>query len=180
LDADRAPQLKAVVMRFSMIMKITLTIISFLFLAVSGCSVVKKIAPQPVKVEGIAMEPSLKHGDRVFISRNLDRIERSDIVIFYYPADQSKSYIKRVVGLPKDRVEIREGQLFINGERFAEPYVDSKYNQSPRSSNEILVPVDNYYVIGDNRDNSNDSRSWGPLPRRFIYGKFASKYYSAN
>ena len=160
-------------------MKIILTIVPFLLLSVSGCYVVKKVAHQPVKVEGIAMEPSLKHGDRVFISRDLDRIERSDIVIFYYPADQSKSFIKRVVGLPNDRVEIREGQLFINGDRVTEPYVDSKNNQSSRSTKEISVPEDNYYVVGDNRDNSNDSRSWGPLPRHFIYGKFASKYYSA-
>ena len=155
-------------------------IASFLLLTVSACSVVKKVALQPVKVEGIAMEPSLKHGDRIFISRALERIERSDIVIFYYPADQSKSYIKRVVGLPNDRVEIREGQVFINGESVAEPYVDSKYNQARRNINEISVPEENYYVIGDNRDNSNDSRSWGPLPRHFIYGKFAGKYYSAN
>ncbi len=161
-------------------MKVILTIVSFLLLTVSACSVVKQVALQPIKVEGIAMEPSLKHGDRIFISRALDRIERSDLVIFYYPADQSKSYIKRVVGLPNDRVEIREGQLFINGEGVAEPYVDSKYNQARRSMKEILVPEKTYYVIGDNRDNSNDSRSWGPLPRHFIYGKFASKYYSAN
>jgi len=162
------------------IRKIILIIVSFSLLAVSGCSAVKKLALQPVKGEGIAMEPSLKHGDRIFISRNFDRIERSEIAIFYYPADPSKSYIKRVVGLPNDRVEIREGQVFINGEKVAEPYVDSKNNQALRSSKEITVPEDNYYVIGDNRDNSNDSRSWGPLPRQFIYGKFASKYYSAS
>jgi signal peptidase I len=140
-------------------MKIILTIIFFLLLTVSACSAVKKIALQPVKVEGIAMEPSLMPGDRIFISRTLDRIEHGDIVIFYYPADQSKSYIKRVLGLPNDRVEIRERQVFINGEHVAEPYVDSKNNQALRSSQEITVPEDNYYVVGDNRDNSNHSRS---------------------
>jgi signal peptidase I len=173
----RAAEAKRSALR--VIMKIVL-IASFLLLTVSACSAVKKVALQPVKVEGIAMEPSLKHGDRIFISRDLDRIERSEIVIFYYPFDESKSYIKRVVGLPNDRVEIRQGQVFVNGEKVPEPYVDIKNNQALRSSTEITVPEDNYYVIGDNRDNSNDSRIWGPLQRHFIYGKFASKYYSAN
>jgi len=104
-------------------MKIILTIVSVLLLTLSACYVLKTVALQPVKVEGIAMEPSLKHGDRIFISRALDRIERSDIVIFYYPADQSKSFIKRVVGLPNDRVEIREGRVLVNGESLSEPYV---------------------------------------------------------
>ena len=117
----------------------------------------------------------LKHGDRIFISRNLGRIERGEIVIFYYPFDESKSYIKRVVGLPNDRVEIREGQVFVNAEEVREPYVDSKNNQAQRSSTEITVPGNSYYVLGDNRYNSNDSRTWGPLQRNFIYGKFASK-----
>jgi signal peptidase I len=150
------------------------------FLFGSGCSAVKKIAVQPVKVEGIAMEPSLKHGDRIFINRGYDRLDRGDIVIFYYPADQSKSYIKRIVGLPNDRIEIREGKVLVNGERLQEPYVDTKKNLSLRNSKEITLPADNYYVLGDNRDNSNDSRIWGPLPRHLIYGKFSSKYYSAN
>ena len=153
--------------------------VSFLLLT-GACSVVKEVAVQPVQVEGIAMEPGLKHGDRIFISRNPDRIERGEIVIFYYPFDESKSYIKRVVGLPNDRVEIREGQVFVNGEEVPEPYVDSKNNQAQRSSNEITVPGNSYYVLGDNRDNSSDSRIWGPLQRKSIYGKFASKYYSAN
>ncbi len=126
------------------------------------------------------MEPTLNHGDGIFISRSFDSIVRGDIVIFYYPVDQSKSYIKRVVGLPNDRVEVREGKLLINGEILHEPYVDAKNNQALVSSKEIKVPEGSYYVIGDNRDNSNDSRSWGALPYQFIYGKFTGKYYSAN
>ena len=89
-------------------MKTIITIVCGLFLAMCACSAVKTVALQPVKIEGTAMEPGLKDGDRIFISRALARIERGDIVIFYFPADQSKSYIKRVVGLPHDRVEIRD------------------------------------------------------------------------
>jgi signal peptidase I len=161
-------------------MKVNLLLFTLFLVIGSSCSTIKKIAVQPVKVEGVAMEPGLKHGDRIFIARSYDRIDRGDIVIFYYPADQSKSYIKRVVGLPNDRVEIREGRVLIDGESLAEPYVDAKNNQAMRSNNEIKLAEDSYYVLGDNRDNSNDSRSWGPLPKHFIYGKFASKYYSAN
>ncbi|MGI9067685.1 MAG: signal peptidase I [Pyrinomonadaceae bacterium] len=161
-------------------MKVSLLFLAFFLLIGSSCSMVKKIAVQPVKVEGVAMEPGLKHGDRIFIARSYDRIGRGDIIIFYYPADQSKSYIKRAVGLPNDRVEIREGRVLVNGESLPEPYVDAKNNQAMRSSNEIKLAEDSYYVLGDNRDSSNDSRSWGPLPKKFIYGKFASKYYSAD
>ncbi len=161
-------------------MKINLLFLAFFLLIGASCSVVKKIAVQPVKVEGVAVEPGLKHGDRIFIARSYDRIDRGDIVIFYYPADQSKSYIKRVVGLPNDRVEVREGRVLINGESLPEPYVVAEKNQSMRSSEEIKLAEDSYYVLGDNRDNSSDSRSWGPLPKHFIYGKFVSRYYSAN
>ncbi|MGH9883459.1 MAG: signal peptidase I [Pyrinomonadaceae bacterium] len=89
-------------------MRVKPLVLAFFILISSGCSTVKKIAVQPVKVEGIAMEPALTDGDRIFIDRGYDRIGRDDIVIFYYPADQSKSFIKRVVGLPNDRIEIRK------------------------------------------------------------------------
>jgi signal peptidase I len=179
LDGAGAPQPEPSIRRYPVIMKINLMVVSLLLLMGSACSAVWKVAVQPVRVEGIAMEPALRDGDRILISRNLDRIERSDIVVFYFPFDESKSYIKRVVGLPNDRVEVRQGQVFVNGEKVAEPYVDSKNNQVFSSSKEIVVPEDNYFVIGDNRDNSSDSRLWGPLQRHFIYGKFVSKYYSA-
>lgn len=160
-------------------MKVHLPILALIVLIGSDCSAVKKLAVQPVKVEGVAMEPALRNGDKIFIARSYDRIDRGDIVIFYYPADPSKSYIKRVVGLPNERVEIREGKVLINGESIPEPYVDARNNQAWQSRKEVKVPEGSYYVLGDNRDNSNDSRAWGPLPRHFIYGKFASKYYSA-
>lgn len=150
----------------------------FIVLAVS-CSVVKQAAVQPVKVEGIAMEPALNDGDRIVISRNPDKLERGDIVIFYYPADPSKSYIKRIIGLPNEEVELSSGNVLISGSNLTESYVNPKNNQARLSSDVIKIPEDSYYVMGDNRDNSNDSRFWGPLPRKFIYGKFVSKYYAA-
>ncbi len=125
------------------------------------------------------MEPALKNGDRVFVNRSVDKLERGDIITFYYPVDPSKSYLKRVVGLPGEAVEIRDGKVIINGNALDEPYVAPGNNRVRSDHKEIKIPVDSYYVLGDNRDNSNDSRMWGPLARKFIYGKFVRKYYSA-
>lgn len=122
------------------------------------------------------MEPALKNGDRIIINRSFDKLERGDIVIFYYPKDQSKSYIKRIVGLPNEELEIRGSKVLINGQKLNEPYVNPKNDQAGLSHEPVKIPEDSYYVMGDNRDNSNDSRVWGALPRKFIYGKYVSTY----
>lgn len=136
------------------------------------------VVPQPVKVEGTAMLPTLRDGDRIFIDRNFDKLERGDIVIFYYPEDPRRSYIKRIIGLPNEAVDIREGKVFVNGTPLDEPYIDPRLNLSHRSLEERKLTAEQYYVIGDNRDNSSDSRIWGPLDRKFIYGKYVRKYFS--
>jgi len=146
------------------------------FLLIIACSAVIQV--QPVKVEGIAIEPALKDGDRILINRRPAKLERGDIVVFYYPVDQTKSFIKRIVGLPNETVEVQKGQVLINGEVLAEPYVEAKKNQAIISGKAVTLPEDEYYVMGDNRDNSNDSRMWRGLQRKFIYGKFESKYLS--
>ena len=122
------------------------------------------------------MLPGLKEGDRAIFSRNFDKPARGDIVIFYYPAEPAKSYIKRIIGLPSEEIEIREDKVLINGQQINERYVDPKNNLFARPYGPVKIPDDNYFVMGDNRDNSNDSRLWGPLPRKFIYGRFVSKY----
>jgi signal peptidase I len=122
------------------------------------------------------MLPGLKEGDHALFSRRFDGPARGDIVVFYYPADPSQSYIKRIIGLPNDELEIRQGKVLINGQNIDEPYVDARLNVSARSYGPRKIPADNYFVMGDNRDNSNDSRFWGPLPRKFIYARFIRKY----
>ncbi len=161
-------------------MRLLLVTLVFLLIATAACSALRRAAVQPVKVEGIAMEPALKDGDRIFIDRNVHPLQRGDIVVFYYPVNPTKSYIKRIVGLSGEAVEIREGKVLINGTALAETYVLPSNNRVMAARAEIRVPEDSYYVIGDNRDNSNDSRMWGPLQRKFIYGKFVRKYYSAS
>jgi signal peptidase I len=122
------------------------------------------------------MLPGLKDGEQAIFSRKFDGLERGDIVVFHYPAEPSKSYIKRIVGLPNEALEIRAGKVLINQQSISEPYIEARLNVSVRPYGPLNIPADNYFVMGDNRDNSNDSRIWGPLPRKFIYGRFVRKY----
>lgn len=133
----------------------------------------------PIKVVGTAMAPALNDGDRIVIERNPQKLERGDIVVFYVPFDPDFSSIKRIIGLPYDTVEVREGKILVNGQALDEPYIDPKLDLMKRSSKPVTLAEDRYYVVGDNRDNSSDSRIWGPLDRKLIYGKYLKKYYDA-
>jgi signal peptidase I len=140
---------------------------------------------QPVKVEGTSMLPRLHDGERIFVNKLIyydeyrwaPKIERGDIVVFWFPDDPSKSYIKRVIGLPGERVEVREGNVFINGSILEEKYLDPKENLSSRSQPAVDVKLNYYFVMGDNRDNSSDSRFWGLVPKKYIYGKALLRYW---
>ena len=128
---------------------------------------------QPVKVEGTSMWPGLEDQERIFINKfvyHLEPIERGDIVVFHYPRDPAKSYIKRVIGMAGDRVRIMDGAVFVNGAALSEPYVPEDYGDT-RSMHEIVVPPDSYFVLGDHRSMSNDSREFGTVERKYIYGK---------
>jgi len=134
---------------------------------------------QPVKVEGTSMNPLLSDQERIFINKFVYRfepIERGDVVVFWYPLDRSKSFIKRVVGLPGETIEIRAGHLYVNGAELADQFVPVGYldgsNYAPRR-----IPDGEYFVMGDHRDSSNDSRVFGPVPRQFIYGKAVFAYW---
>lgn len=136
---------------------------------------------QPVKVEGTSMMPSLVDQERIFINKfvyrlGLGAIERGDTVVFWSPTDPSKSYIKRVVGLPGDIVEIRAGSVFVNGGLLAEPYVPDDYRDRSNHPRTLVHP-NHYFVLGDHRTSSNDSRNWGVVPRQNIYGKAVFVYW---
>jgi signal peptidase I len=136
---------------------------------------------QPVKVEGTSMMPALKDQERVFINKyayrfGISRVERGDTVVFWYPGDPSKSYIKRVIALPGDTVELREGRVIVNANPIQEPYVAMDFRD--RSSMEpLVVPDGTYFVLGDHRNSSNDSRNWGPVPAESIYGRAVFVYW---
>ena len=149
-------------------------------LALFTAACVSLAGVEPIKVQGQAMLPTLKDGEMILLDRDIEKLARGDIVIFYYPEDPSASYIKRIVGLPGETIEFREGEVLINGNVFPEPYVDQTFNQSKRSLMPVQLEPNNYFVVGDNRDNSSDSRIWGPLKRKFIYGKVTRKSSGAN
>jgi signal peptidase I len=130
---------------------------------------------RPVKVEGTSMMPSLYDQERLFINQfsykfGLGDIKRGDTVVFWYPEDTTKSYIKRVIGLPGDTVAVEEGYVLVNGRKLEENYVPAEYRDD-RPYPPTVVPADNYFVLGDHRSSSNDSRAWGFVPRNDIYGK---------
>jgi len=134
---------------------------------------------QPVKVEGTSMAPLISDQERIFINKLVYRFEpisRGDVVVFWYPNDRTKSFIKRVVGLPGETVEIRQGHVYVNGQSLDEPYILPAYLDSYNYP-AFRVPAHQYFVMGDHRDSSNDSRMFGPVPSEYIYGKAVFAYW---
>lgn len=152
-----------------------------LLLAVIIAIIVILFLYQPVKVEGTSMMPALNDQERIFINKfiyqfNVGQIERGDMVVFWYPNDPTKSYIKRVIGIPGDRVAVDLGTVVINEKRLEEAYVPAEYRDETSMASRV-IPADEYFVLGDHRSSSNDSRSWGLVPRRFVYGKAVFVYW---
>ena len=138
---------------------------------------------RPVKVEGTSMMPTLLDQERLFINQfsykfGLGDIKRGDTVVFWYPDDQTNtvSYIKRVIGLPGDTVEVRDGYVIVNGKQLQENYVPLEYRDD-RPYPPTIIPANKYFVLGDHRISSNDSRAWGFVPREDIYGKAVFAYW---
>lgn len=181
--------------------------------------VIRTFAVEAFKIPTGSMETTLLVGDFLLVNKAvygaqvpftgvrlpaIENPERGDIVVFEYPKDQSKNYVKRVVGLPGDRVAMREGELYVNGEPRDETYVQhtqpasdyydpqfewqrphlapevdgSTYRPTRDDWGPILVPAGKYFVMGDNRDNSQDSRYWGFVDRTLIKGRPLFIYYS--
>ena len=134
---------------------------------------------QPVKVEGTSMMPGLDDQERIFINKFIYRwepIERGDVVVFRYPQDPTKSYIKRVIGVAGDRVRIDEGRVYVNDELLYEPYIRPVFRDD-RSIPETTVPADSFFVLGDHRNMSSDSRDFGAIPQESVYGKAVFVYW---
>jgi signal peptidase I len=150
-----------------------------LLIAIGLALVIIVFLYQPVKVEGTSMAPLLSDQERIFINKFVYRFEpivRGDVVVFWYPLDKSKSFIKRVVGLPGETVEIRHGSVYINGQLIPEPYVPPQY-ADVSDYGPIKVPRGSYFVMGDHRISSNDSRVFGPVASQFIYGRAVFAYW---
>ncbi len=129
-------------------------------------------------IDGHSMEPTLQDGDRVFVNKlvqHLGGINRGEIIVFQYPLDESRDFIKRVIALPGETVSIRHGEVFINGLLLPEPYLlgNGDYSNLPQR----IVPPGQIFVLGDNRRNSDDSRSFGFVPVDNIKGKAFFRYW---
>lgn len=144
---------------------------------------------QPVAVEGTSMLPQLHDGERLLVNKliyykssylqslGFPRVERGDVVVFWYPNDPDKSFVKRIIGLPGEMIEVRNGVIYVDGKQLNEPYLDAERNQAHANMSPKKVDPHYFFVVGDNRDNSYDSRSWGLVPEKYIYGKAVFRYY---
>lgn len=137
------------------------------------CFFIVTFVAQPVRVQGASMQPRIEDNERILVNKFIYRFQdvgRGDVVVFYYPRDPSVSYIKRVIGLPDDLVEVRSGTVYVNGVPIEEPYLLAEYRDRydmPRT----VVERGHYFVMGDHRSSSMDSRSFGSVPEKYIYGK---------
>jgi signal peptidase I len=160
-----------------------------LIFALMFATLVVVFVVQPVKVEGTSMLPRLHDGERIFVNKliyyklpDLEKygwpsLERGDVIVFWPPKDPEKSYVKRIIGLPGETVEMRGGKIFINGQELNEPYLDPQLSASVQTLPPVRVENHYYYVMGDNRNNSSDSRIWGLVPEKYIYGKALFRYW---
>jgi signal peptidase I len=164
----------------------SLRLLRDIFLIIVVFILIGVFAIQPVVVEGTSMLPQLHDGERLLVNKlvyyNLEsvswgHINRGDIVVFWYPKEPNKSYVKRVIGLPGETVEVRDGRVYIDGNELKEDYLDYEHNQSLPSWPAKRVDDHYYFVMGDNRDNSSDSRYWGLVPEKYVYGKAFFRYW---
>ncbi|MBI3964278.1 MAG: signal peptidase I [Chloroflexi bacterium] len=169
--------------------------------------VIVRVVVQNFKVEGQSMEPTLSSGQYLLINKAIYwRVEpdesitlgpfnmrltdqdktwylfgspqRGDVIVFRFPRDTTRDFIKRVIGIPGDSVEIRDNRVYVNGQPLQEPYTKEAIAYSPQPV--VTVPSGHFYVLGDNRNNSSDSHSWGVVPEENIIGKAWIRYWPLN
>jgi len=149
-------------------------------IAVVFCFLLITFVAQAFRVQGPSMMPLLEDGERIVVNKLVYRmaaIKRGDVVVFWYPHDPSVSYIKRVAALPGDIVELRDGELYVNAQHVEEPYVLPDYRDPQSNLPPIQVQKGFYFVLGDHRNMSLDSRSWGEVPQKYIYGKALFRFW---
>jgi signal peptidase I len=147
----------------------TLVLSVILFAAINAVSA-------RIRVDGASMEPTLQSGEFVIVNKLayvFGEPKIGDVIVFHFPRDPEQEYIKRVIGLPGDQVVIKEGRVFVNGELLEEEYIAA----SPVYEARWDVPTDSLFVLGDNRNNSSDSHSWGPVPMEYVVGKAVLIYW---
>jgi signal peptidase I len=147
----------------------TLVVAGLLFLVVN-------LLTARIRVESVSMLPSLKEGEFVVVNRVIYRLDepgRGDIVVFRFPLDENRRYIKRIIGTAGDTVMVMDGAVYVNGDRLDEPFISA----APHYSGEWTVAEGELFVLGDNRNNSLDSKNWGNLPAQNVIGRAELVYW---
>lgn len=153
-------------------------IIQAIVLAVILAFLIRSFLFQPFFIPSGSMEPTLTVHDRIIVNKIIYRFrepERGDIIVFKYPVDPSRDFVKRLIGKPGDKVEIRNSKVYVNGAEMTEKYLPAGMEYSDYNFSQ--VPQNHYLVLGDNRENSEDSRYWGTLPRENIIGRAEMIYW---
>jgi signal peptidase I len=155
-----------------------LDILQIIVFAISLFLFMYLLVLQPHKIKGDSMQPNFPDGEYLLTDKVTYRFEspqRGDVIVFVAPVNEEDDYIKRIIGLPGESVSISNGQVFINGRQLNETYLDplvySSGGQFLPNDTPVTVPADEYFVMGDNRPYSSDSRSWGFVPKKNITGK---------
>jgi signal peptidase I len=172
LDQDNLPQKQA---PRKGTLRAFLDILETVFLALALYLVIQGVSER-IRIDGSSMEPNLHHGEFVIVSKLNYRFgspERGDVVVFDFPRNITQEYIKRVIGLPGDQVQIKEGKIYINDALLSEPYLEAEPNYEGRWE----VPENTYFVLGDNRNNSSDSHNWGMVPVENLVGEALLIYW---
>lgn len=148
--------------------------------------IIKTYVIQAFKIPSGSMRPTLLEGDKLFVNKYVYRFnepERGDIIVFKYPEDPKKDFIKRLVAEGGETVEIRANRIYVNGSPLEGPFARfAYYNHGPYGdpSQKIVVPTNMLYVLGDNSASSQDSRYWGFVPRRSVVGKAVFRWWPLN
>lgn len=169
LDQNSTGRFRTRAVRFFVDVAETLILSILLFVGINAVSA-------RIRVDGHSMEPSLQSGEFVIVNKlayKLGSPKTGDVIVFHYPRDPDQEYIKRIIGLPNDRVEISNGEVYVNEQLIHEPYIAA----SPNYQNKTNVPEDSLFVLGDNRNNSSDSHNWGTVPMEFVIGKALVVYW---
>lgn len=140
-----------------------------LVLAAGGAALCQRLLVTVYVVDGVSMEPTLQPGQRLVVWRPCGALARGDLVVFRNPVEPDEVMVKRVLGLPREEVEVAHERLFVGGFEIGEPYLPPDAHTG--SVEPVTVFEDHYYLLGDNRSESIDSRRFGPIPRRLVVGK---------
>lgn len=171
LDSPAAPQKNSLAgaLRFLIDVLETLILSVVLFVGINAITA-------RVRVDGTSMEPTLHNGELILVNKlayKFSQPVRGDVIVFYFPRDPEQEYIKRLVGIPGDKVRVENGQLYVNDQLVDEPYIAAP----PNYPGEWVVPVGQFFVLGDNRNNSYDSHNWGSVPGEYVVGKAVFIYW---